>query len=318
MTGRNMTLRVAVSLAFLSAASHSLAANGPTARSVAGQGQHTSELSLLRSSSVIASESLASKRRLTYALVGAAIGGGVVILGGLIRALSAGAANDPSAKFKGSPLHDTAASGNEDQIRSALEAASDVNVANEFGFTPLNVAAWRANTDAVARLLEAGADVSARDRANATALHHAFLGHDERREERGAHPTSAGGDGANSDLVELEAIVQHLVDAGIDVNAVSPLGSTPLHGAAVVGSGRLIRTLIGNGADINAAGEIECTPLAMAVAQSNVSAVALLLELGADMHGPMPVGSSTLLECAKQFGADSEIVNVIEDRMARR
>ncbi|HIL68952.1 MAG TPA: ankyrin repeat domain-containing protein [Verrucomicrobia bacterium] len=62
----------------------------------------------------------------------------------------------------------------------------------------------------------------------------------------------------------VEAVKQHLA-AGVDVNAKTDIGSTPLHLAAIWGRKEIVGLLVASGADVNAIDKPGRTPLDEAI-----------------------------------------------------
>jgi ankyrin repeat protein len=79
-------------------------------------------------------------------------------------------------------------------------------------------------------------------------------------------------------------LVERLVAAGADVNAVNDYGSRPLLEAAVVGNAKVVGILLDAGADVNTRGADGETPLMILARSDHVDAARLLLERGADAN----------------------------------
>ncbi len=137
--------------------------------------------------------------------------------------------------------------------------------------------------------------------------------------------------------VKDPAIIQLLLDQGIDVNLRTASGATPLHYAAATNEEPAIAaSLLDNGADIDVF-RVKAwvrdgnTPLHDAVQQERLAVAELLLKRGADIHALSPINdieNSTLLHISTRlnsgkptmarlllnYGAD---VNIEADRRAR-
>jgi len=110
------------------------------------------------------------------------------------------------------------------------------------GDTPLHVAAAAHWPELATRLLAAGADIHARNRRGARPLHYAMDGNP---------------DATDWDPAAQAAIVQCLIDAGADPDALDKSGVGALH--------RGVRTLLANGADVHLKSGSGSTPLHLAV-----------------------------------------------------
>lgn len=105
-------------------------------------------------------------------------------------------------------------------IRLLIAADADVNAADIDHNTAFTVSARYWNIPVQRHLLSAGADVHFRDRYQRTVLHKASY-------------------------VE---VLQVMLDAGVDINAVDSTGNTPLHVAASHGRHDLVKFLLKKGA----------------------------------------------------------------------
>jgi ankyrin repeat protein len=111
--------------------------------------------------------------------------------------------------------------------------------------------------------------------------------------------------GATSDLRLVEAArrndftaVQSLLQAGADVNARHPDGSTALTWAAYHDNAALAERLIAAGADVSAASEYGQTPLSVACHNRNTALVERLLDAGANPNTASPTGETVLMAVA--------------------
>ena len=77
----------------------------------------------------------------------------------------------------------------------------------------------------------------------------------------------------------IRAVKQHL-DAGIDVNAKTETGWTPLHHAAYWGHTKIVKLLIAEGADVNARTKGGVTPVDRADKSAESGIVELLRQHG--------------------------------------
>lgn len=137
------------------------------------------------------------------------------------------------------------------------------------GATPLLLAVEEAHTGAVLRLLESGANAMAfLPATHESALHLAVV-------------------------KELDAVIEALVDAGAEVDALSdwhcfddPLGlyliNSPLHVAALNDRAESVRLLLKGGAERDVSGADQRTPAHYAAARGCLAALEVLLAAGAD------------------------------------
>jgi ankyrin repeat protein len=89
------------------------------------------------------------------------------------------------------------------------------------------------------------------------------------------------------------------IEDGVDVNARSPDGTTPLHWAVYNGNLPLVERLIAAGADVSAANEFGSTPLAEAATIGNTGVIAALLAGGAAVDAPGSDGQTALMVVAR-------------------
>ncbi|MDB4894091.1 MAG: ankyrin 2 [Firmicutes bacterium] len=140
--------------------------------------------------------------------------------------------------------------------------SSLVHAANRDGFGPLHLAAFVGQTDAVRALLVGGAEINKVMQSKVpyvpsnTALH------------------AAVAEGQHRDVIEL------LISAGADVNALDSNGHTPLHSAAFHDDTDLLIYLLAHGADMNRRGEGAPTPLEYARQRGKEEAATFLATAG--------------------------------------
>ena len=103
-----------------------------------------------------------------------------------------------------------------------------------------------------------------------------------------------------------EKVVQILIDAGADVNAVGPDG-TALWEASVYGYEKVVQILINAGADVNAVGPIG-TALQAASAHGYEKVVQILLDAGADVN----TANGAALRAASDHGHE-KVVQILLD-----
>jgi uncharacterized protein len=114
-------------------------------------------------------------------------------------------------------------------------------------------------------------------------------------------------------------LVDRLIAAGADVDAVNEFGSTPLAEAATVGNAAVIRRLLEAGADVEARNPDGQTALMVVARSSNVDAAEALLEHGADVNAREGWREQTALMWAAalrrllEAGADPDVRSAVND-----
>ena len=93
--------------------------------------------------------------------------------------------------------------------------------------------------------------------------------------------------------------VAALLEAGDEVDAAGPDGTTALHWAVQRDDRPLARTLLAAGARADAANRYGVTPLALAAANGSAPLVRALLDAGADPEAPSPGGDTPLMVAAR-------------------
>jgi ankyrin repeat protein len=174
------------------------------------------------------------------------------LIGGLCMAVLLSAASDTR-------LSDAAMQGNQDAVRSLLKQKFDVNAPQGDGTSALHWAAYRDDLEMVKLLLAAGANPQATTREGAIT------------------PLLMACQNGNVTIIEA------LLKAGADVNAVKSNGTTPLMMAAASGSASAVETLLAHGANVNAKelahGQ---TALMFAAALNRAAVIKILMANGAD------------------------------------
>jgi ankyrin repeat protein len=204
--------------------------------------------------------------------------------------LSKGA--DPNAKdHRGDPLLFTAMSiGSAPGTAALIQAKADANAQDSIGMTPLAFAMALDQPQIVAALIKAGADVN------------------------GPSAASDGGPAAAPIFLAVRsrklALLQQLVAAGADVNALDQQGSTPLHRAVLARPADyatpLVATLLRAGADANAMRPDGGAPLHNLIfgadnlaPQALAQLATLLAQHGADVNLPAAFDGATALDIAR-------------------
>jgi ankyrin repeat protein len=231
-------------------------------------------------------------------------------------------------------LHQAAAKGDNEQVKSLISQGADINAKNRTGDTPLHVAIANHKIETASLLIQKGADVNTKDRKGNTPLHAAAVkgdiktanlliskGADVNAENKyGLTPVSRAllSDGGGRLMVELlvskgaKVSVLHLaayrgdidkvrsiLEKGTNVDVRDKAGHTSLFYAASAGQLHVIEFLISKGADVNAkdnrGGEM---PLFYAGDAGWKKVVELLIVKGADINARGDLGGSALESAA--------------------
>ncbi len=80
-------------------------------------------------------------------------------------------------------------------------------------------------------------------------------------------------------------VIKRLITDFPDVNAVDPLGNSPLHMAARNGHSEVVRWLISAGANVNVSDKEGCTPLHQAAFNGHSEVISALISAGANVNG---------------------------------
>ena len=165
---------------------------------------------------------------------------------------------------------------NDPELETLLNAGADINWKMEYGQSALHVAAAFGKPNALATLLEHGPDLEPVDHRGLTALHYAAAYN------------------ATTEPARL------LLEAGLDPNASSDAGVTPLHFAAIYGSAEVSRMLLDAGADVNPIDADAMSPLLYAASAGGAALIRVLLEYGADPNIVNPDGRTALHIAARE------------------
>lgn len=271
-------------------------------------------------------------------------------------------------------LHEAAEAGNIATLTARMKEGADINAKDEQGNTPLLLAVGGGHAEAAAALLEAGADPLAQNAEGQTPAELAPTteleklcrrGEAVRRqelelvaaleaddlstvvnmlEEMGVNPDAMNADNTANALViavqkGYDDIVERLLAAGANPNAVMPNKLTALHVAAAAGQTKIADVLLKAGADPMAQAGNGSTPLHeavwyrhaetvkvllpayktcnyapdarwlpapvnMAITQDNPAIVKLICEAGYDPNAPRKGDDPALITAAKQQNAE--------------
>ena len=229
------------------------------------------------------------------------------------------------------PLHEAAAAGDIEKVKSLISKGADVNEKDPGGKTPLHCASEKGHTEVARLLLAQGAYVNAIG-WEMTPLHFAAMSGDKKTVElllsKGAHINAKTRQGRTplfkamaSPAVGREEVVELLVSKGakipelhlaaylgdmeklkkylqdeIDINSQEDFGSTALHAAANSGKKDIVEFLISKGANVDAKDAYYgVTPLYYAAMHNYEDIADLLLAKGADVNAKEEDGHYTLL-----------------------
>jgi ankyrin repeat protein len=204
-------------------------------------------------------------------------------------------ANANANDHRGDPLLFTALSiGSRPASLALIKAGANPNARDTTGKSVLSYAVYLKQQDIIAALVTAGADLNAPSETGDSA-----------------------GDAAPSIFLAIKsgdlAVVQQLIAAGANVNAMDQQGSTPLHRAVLVQPVEyavdLVTTLLVSGADANAMRPKGGAPLhnlifgAGKIPPDAVSRIAnLLVQHGANVNLPAAFDGATPLDIARSRG----------------
>lgn len=162
--------------------------------------------------------------------------------------------------------------GDEDRVKTWIEAGSEVDARDKDGNTALMHAVMCNRPQLVLTLVQAGADVDKRDKDGKTALTLA-IGCDHSR------------------------CAQILLDVGADVHARDKDGNTTLVRAVMQNKPQYVLNLVKAGANVDAKSGGGDTPLMLAASSANVHTMKRLIEAGADVNKTSSNGYSPI-HCA--------------------
>lgn len=233
-----------------------------------------------------------------------------------------GDALDPNGEgsLGGTWLHDLAFRGEPEAIALVIQAGGDPTATDRLGQTPAHKAARWGRRQAVDVFLANDVPLDVKDYSGRTLLHSAVAAH--------------GADGL--------ALVEHLLELGLQASARDVDGYTPLH---LAGSADIARLLIDRGADVNAKARLEkqqremlerqnkafeevekrtgkrfgvdlgpfdrplVTPLIMAARNGRLDVVRVLLEHGADVNAADHSGKTALAYAS--FHGKKELIELL-------
>ncbi|KAK9735275.1 hypothetical protein RND81_04G195400 [Saponaria officinalis] len=180
------------------------------------------------------------------------------------------------------PLVHAARQGHTDTVSCLLEHGADPAIASDLGATALHHAAGIGNLEMMKLLLSKGAAVDSQSDSGTPLIWAAGHGQKDALQillEHHANPNTGTDDGVTPLLSAVAAgalaCLELLIQANANVNICAG-GATPLHIAADIGSADIINCLLKAGADPNAVDEDGQNPIQVAAARGNRSAVEIL------------------------------------------
>jgi ankyrin repeat protein len=227
---------------------------------------------------------------------------------------SIGGPDNRSIDKKKWPLHEAAARGHLETVKSRIASGVDPNAKDSEGLSPIHYAAYWGHLEPGRFLLDHGADINARTKQGRTPLYLAslmgrvslvklLLAHKadiETPDEKGASPLFVAVWENRRDIAVI------LLDAGANVNVPDKRGIAPLHAAARSGRAEMVELLLARGADPNTMPSRGFgTPLHFTAFRGQIEVAENLLAHGArinakdDKSGVTPLH---LAACAHQDG----------------
>ncbi|XP_078667214.1 uncharacterized protein LOC144909035 [Branchiostoma floridae x Branchiostoma belcheri] len=185
-------------------------------------------------------------------------------------------------------LRITAWTGDEDKVKTLLQAGVQVNTENSEGETPLWDAVKGGHSSIVRLLLQEGADPGAGASTDSG---------------MGQTCLQLAAEGGNAEVVSI------LTEAGADLDQADDEGRTALYLAAKEGHVEIVSILSQAGADLNKAAEMGMTPLWVAAERGHAEAVSILTQAGADLNKADDEGF-TPLSTAAEMG-HVEVVSIL-------
>lgn len=204
-------------------------------------------------------------------------------------------------------LHVAAESNHPQLIKVLLDHGADINAKTSKGETALHLAAAAGNVEVAKKLIYSGLPIDSIDDNGSIPLHYAIR--NNRRSiillltNLPKSLTSRLNHGLTSNPSLLHyAVIKNdeeffnlaLKNSGVDLNARTKDGETPLHFAIIYNRLKLIYELVKRGADVNAQSSNGETPLHFAAALGQAHSVEFLLRQSADVNGFTTSGSTPL------------------------
>ncbi len=230
--------------------------------------------------------------------------------------LSRGAKVNVRNQNGNTPLHNVFGEKTAAVIKLLIDGGAKVNARNQEQMTPLHLVPNSGKADITELLIRSGADINARSNQDWTPLHYAasHLEIAKKLIEAGADLTIQNRQGAVIHSQGIEpAVIQLLLDRGVDVNLLNAQGQTPLHVHRFQAT--LVKLLLERGAKVNLQDAEGKTPLY----DVNLEVAQLLVAANADLNvqdnsGRTPLHQAVLEE-QSFFGP--ELVTLFLSKNAR-
>jgi uncharacterized protein len=230
--------------------------------------------------------------------------------------LSKGAKVNVRNKNGTTPLHNVFGEKTAGVIRLLIDAGAEVNARDQEQMTPLHFAANSGKAEITELLIRSGADINARSNQNWTPLHYGASNLEVTKKliQAGADLTIQNHQGTVIHSQDIEpAVIQLLVDHGLDVNLRNAQGQTPLHVHRFQPT--VVKVLLQEGANVNLQDAEGKTPLY----DVNLEVAQLLVAANADLNVQDNLGRTPLhqavLEEQSFFGP--ELVTLFLSKNAR-
>ncbi|KAJ1482062.1 ankyrin repeat-containing domain protein [Baffinella frigidus] len=162
--------------------------------------------------------------------------------------------------------------GSVSQVDEALFEGADVNTRDRSERTPVHFAAMKGNLECLRKLLAAGGDVEPLDQQGQRRC--------EPLDQQGQTPLCMAAEGGHDSCVRL------LMEAGVNINEMTPYGDFPLHIAVQMGHNTVVETLLAANANVGTYDADGYDALALACQGGHTACVKALLRVGADVNGP--------------------------------
>lgn len=212
---------------------------------------------------------------------------------------------------------------NEQAVDLLIQAKAEVNVVNDLGATPLIYAAQNGLTNVVKKLIHAGATVDYQSKDIFCALVYAAMsGKQDCFELLLNHKLMVNASDAHIDAFNAAAtrghiaIMQKLVQSGLDINSKNKKGWTALLCAVEANKIVAVNFLLEHHIDLNLKSKQGDSALDIAIQNANLAIISLLLEHGAEI-----ADKTSLLDFIKKQKEDNaevkKIINLLNPNISK-